>query len=31
MYELYFGMEFHIHKHVILYTYVKMACQLYNI
>lgn len=31
MYELYFGMEFHIHKPVILYTYVKMACQLYNI
>lgn len=27
-YELCSGMEFHIHKHLILYTYAKMACQL---
>lgn len=28
MYDLCYGMEFHIHEHFILYTYIKMACQL---
>lgn len=28
VYELCSGMEFHIHKHLSLYTYIKMACQL---